>query len=99
VKEGTSVYVLEFDNDIIKIGISSNVRRRIRYLSGASRVTRYWASNRVSREWAREVERLAHSYFEDNRESGEYFSGIGLEDGIKFVNNFIPSPDSVIENW
>ena len=68
-----SVYVLETDTGLIKIGISTNPDRRIALIetaSGFSIVKRYIASPCVN---ASKIEKEAHRHFAHVRKKGEYF--------------------------
>lgn len=71
--EKKCIYVIHFDDESIKIGISKNPEERINTLSNISgkKVIEFWHSNLL--ENAFEIEQKLHNYFSENRIKGEYF--------------------------
>jgi len=70
------VYVFEFSDGLVKIGVSSNPERRMRNLiSGGGRaVTNHFESEFVPTSKAFEIEKAMHKFFQKNRGIGEYFN-------------------------
>lgn len=70
------VYVFEFSDGLVKIGVSNNPERRMRNLiSGGGRaVTNHFESDFVPTSKAFEIEKAMHKFFQKNRGIGEYFN-------------------------
>lgn len=105
----TYIYCMEFRDDnyresLVKIGISNNIKRRIRELNGSEIVKRYWYSVPLDRGEAMFLEKLIHTYLRETWDDGigvpghgEYFS-MDLDEAIKVVRTFTEGKGSdVIE--
>ena len=68
------VYVIEFEDGSVKIGMSINPEQRIKSISASnqSKLTRKWISNAVSD--FQKLEFKAHNHFKKFRLNGEFFS-------------------------
>ena len=70
------VYVFEFSDGRVKIGVTNNPKRRMQALIGASgrNITNHWESEFVGAREAFAIESAMHNFFAKDREVGEYFS-------------------------
>ena len=98
--KNTHIYCMAFSNDWVKIGISNDIKRRIRELNGSEIVKRYWYSVPLDRGEAMFLEKLIHSYLRETWEGGvesrgEYFD-MDLEEAIKVVRTFTEGRGSEI---
>lgn len=101
----TSVYVMQNDYGLTKIGISSNVHNRVASLKNSSGVgvEICWYSEPMDRLLAREVEKAAHERFSESRCYGEWFTGLDVEKVVGYlvlrmnIDTFKPRIDSVVD--
>lgn len=80
------VYVIERDESLVKIGISSNPTARARGIAsqGGFGLSRIWMS--APTPDAKWLERAAHQDFADARGVGEWFS-VGFDDAVSRVSD------------
>lgn len=83
----TSVYVMQNDYGLTKIGISSNVHNRVNALKNSSGigVEICWYSEPMDRLLAREIEKAAHERFSESRCYGEWFTGLDVEKVVGYL--------------
>lgn len=101
----TSVYVMQNDYGLTKIGISSNVHNRVNALKNSSGigVEICWYSEPMDRLLAREIEKAAHERFSESRCYGEWFTGLDVEKVVGYlvlrmnIDTFKPRIDSVVD--
>lgn len=90
------VYVFLLSSGIIKIGQSSDVRRRraeIRRETGLS-IEKVYRTNLMSREVARLIERLCHEIFSSSKTDGEFFC-VEFDMACKVINAFAEFGDTL----
>ena len=70
------VYVLEMENNTVKIGMTKDIERRIKQLRGICgvKIKREWHTDTIPRKYAHMVEHLCHDEFKEQRTLGEYFN-------------------------
>lgn len=78
------VYIFEKD-DKIKIGITKNVKRRIRNFEthGGIEITKYYY---FKHHYYKDEEKRLHKIFDRNRTIGEYFKGLSIDDVLREVD-------------
>lgn len=70
------VYVIEINDQSVKIGISVNTDKRFKQIECASgkKIINYFISPETPN--AKKIEQLAHKHFSIYRQRGEWFSGV-----------------------
>ncbi len=70
------VYVLEFSNNTVKIGVTQDIERRKKTLCGASglEIKREWNTGLLEHKIAYKIESLSHDELKPYRTRGEYFA-------------------------
>lgn len=83
------VYVLEMNSDLVKIGQTNNVQRRIKSISSSSgfKILKHYETDFVDSKNAREIEKACHEAFADRRTSGEFFD-ITFEEACEELNKY-----------
>lgn len=78
------LYVLEFENNTVKIGITNEPQRRMKAISSASgmNITRHYFTKKIKNVIRLETE--LHKHFKKNRLNGEFFS-ISYEEAVAEV--------------
>lgn len=81
-----SVYIAEFSDETVKIGVSYDVQSRIKQLSCQKgfNVIRYTKTQPIVN--AEQIERELHKHFANYRLKGEYF-GCKYEDVTNYIND------------
>ena len=74
--ENKYVYVFQLDNETVKIGISNNIQRRTRAVSGHSGldILQWACTEKLSATDARQIESDCHKHFANRRTRGEFFN-------------------------
>jgi len=87
-KSGGHVYVVEYDNGLVKIGKTMNPDQRIKALRtmSSANVVRHFMSE-VTMDPHR-IESMAHRHFKAFRKHGEFF-GISMVDAESFIMNAV----------
>ena len=78
------IYVLEFTNNTVKIGITKEKEKRMRAISSASgmEITRSYFTEKIDR--VQDLETDLHRYFKEKRLKGEFFD-ITFEEAVSEV--------------
>lgn len=92
-----AVYVINFSDGSVKIGVSKNPKERVHTLSKQSgkRILAYWHSCLLSNSF--EIERNLHSDFGEYRLEGEYFD-VNYRDVLQTVKDKYQLDVSVSES-
>ena len=74
--ETKAVYVAKFENKLVKIGVSQDVKSRLRGIEKdtLSHLISSWNTEQMEKVKALKVERQAHEYFSSRRIQGEFFN-------------------------
>lgn len=80
-KETKAVYVAQFNDNSVKIGVSQNVDNRLSDIQRDTRLTliNRWNTDQVEKMKAFEIEKQAHEYFSLHRIHGEFFDVFYLD--------------------
>ena len=91
--QSVHVYVFELDNNTVKIGISENIRRRIKEIQGGgNNVLRFAVSQRgFKKSEARSIESACHRYFKNCRKpkQHEYFY-VSYDEANEYLQTHTP---------
>lgn len=91
--QNVHVYVFELDNNTVKIGISENIRRRIKEIQGGGNtVLRFAISQRgFKKSEARRIEAACHRYFKNRRKpkQREYFY-VPYDEANAYLQTYTP---------
>lgn len=92
-----NIYVLENDEGLIKIGITTDFEQRKRSLSGSN-----GAGHKIVREYVSiptvlySLEHIMHDHFAEYRKSGsEWFEGITFESAVEYLVKLTSSDEFV----
>lgn len=92
-----NIYVLENDEGLIKIGITTDFEQRKRSLSGSN-----GAGHKIVREYVSiptalySLERIMHDHFAEYRKPGsEWFEGITFESAVEYLIKLTSSDEFV----
>lgn len=92
-----NIYVLENDEGLIKIGITTDFEQRKRSLSGSN-----GAGHKIVREYVSiptalySLEHIMHDHFAEYRKSGsEWFEGITFESAVEYLIKLTSSDEFV----
>lgn len=92
-----NIYVLENDEGLIKIGITTDFEQRKRSLSGSN-----GAGHKIVREYVSiptalySLERIMHDHFAEYRKPGsEWFEGITFESAVEYLVKLTSSDEFV----
>lgn len=83
------LYVLEFSNKTVKIGITKEKEKRMKAISSASGmdITRSYFTGKI--ENVQELETEIHRHFKENRLNGEFFD-VNFDSAVSEVKSRIP---------
>ena len=89
------IYIIENDGGYIKIGVSTNVEKRLEMLSGSNggghKITRSWISPQT---WLYTMEKVLHNHFSINRIEGtEWFEDVKFEDVVSRAKGLFSSEE------
>ena len=89
------VYVLEMDDNTVKIEIAHNVSQRIKAIQkeNGTQVLKQYSSKVIDAKLAAEIESKCHAAFADKRAHGEYFN-ITFEEGCAELNKYSAGIDA-----
>ena len=75
-KPKSVVYVLNFSNDTVKIGVTQDIERRKKTLCGMSglKIKREWNTDLLERGIAYKIEKFSHDELNPQRTQGEFFA-------------------------
>lgn len=73
---GTKVYIFEFNNNTIKIGISNNVINRATHIKSNSglNILKWCCTEGFDQRKARDIEFACHTFFNNSKTQGEFFA-------------------------
>lgn len=76
IKNNKIVYVIETDDNYVKVGISNNAKKRFKQIECGSgkKIINYFISESTTN--AKKIETLIHKRFIQYRKRGEWFYGI-----------------------
>lgn len=75
------IYALEMNNGIVKIGVTTNLEKRIQGVKGFLDVIRVHSTNFAPRSFMYDLEKRLHAVFEKHRVRSEYFA-ITFEEAV-----------------
>lgn len=75
-KPKSVVYVLNFSNDTVKIGVTQDIERRKKTLCAMSglKIKREWNTDLLERGIAYKIEKFSHDELNPQRTQGEFFA-------------------------